>query len=110
MKQIGNNALEFFHAFCRKGLIGKYLYHNISGVLALRKNYTDSVIDQACRRALYYNSINYGTVKKICERGLISLPVDDQNVLEDHDENGTEIARDLSHYQQMTALGVIRHE
>lgn len=110
MQQIGPCALEFFYAFCRKGLIGKYLYHNISGVLALRKNYSDSVIDQACRRALYYESITYGTVKKICERGLISLPVDDKQVAEDHTAPGINIARDLSHYQHMTVLGVIGRE
>jgi hypothetical protein len=110
MRQIGPHALEFFYAFCRKGLVGKYLYHNISGVLALRKNYADKVIDQACRRALYYNTINYGTVKKICERGLISLPVDDKHVSDEHNGNGTEIARDLSQYQQMTVLGVIGRE
>lgn len=110
MKQIGANALEFFYAFCRKGLIGKYLYHNISGVLALRKSYADSEIDQACRRALYYDSINYGTVKKICERGLISLPVDDKHSAEEHTAAETDIARDLSHYQQMTILGVIGRE
>jgi hypothetical protein len=110
MKQIGANALEFFYAFCRKGLVSKYLYHNISGVLALRKNYADSVIDQACRRALYYDSISYGTVKKICERGLISLPVDDKYSAEDHNLSETDITRDLSHYQQMTILGVIGHE
>jgi len=110
MRQIGANALEFFYAFCRKGLVGKYLYHNISGVLALRKNYTDSEIDQACRRALYYDSISYGTVKKICERGLISLPVDDKRSVEEHNMAETEIVRDLSHYQQMTILGVIGHE
>lgn len=110
MQQIGPHALEFFYAFCRKGLVGKYLYHNISGVLALRKNYADNVIDQACRRALYYNTINYGTVKKICERGLISLPVDDKHVSNEHNGKNTEIARDLSQYQQMTVLGVIGGE
>lgn len=110
MKQIGSYALEFFYAFCRKGLISKYLYHNISGVLALRKNYADSVIDQACRRALYYDSITYGTVKKICDRGLIMLPVDDGIVDDEITNNKTEIARDLAYYDQLTNLGVIEHE
>ncbi len=110
MKQIGSHALEFFYAFCRKGLSGKYLYHNVSGVLALRKHYTDAIIDQACRRALYYNTISYGTVKKICERGLISLPVDDKHSVEEMKAEETEIVRDLSHYDQMTILGVIGHE
>lgn len=110
MKQIGSHALEFFYAFCRKGLNGKYLYHNVSGVLALRKHYTDAIIDQACRRALYYNTISYGTVKKICERGLISLPVDDKHSAEEMKTEETEIVRDLSHYDQMTILGVIGHE
>ncbi len=73
--------------------------------MALRKKYENNVIDQACRRALYYNSITYGTVKKICEKGLIALPVEDKN--DDIVTNEpTEITRDLSQYAQMTVLGV----
>lgn len=110
MKEIGSYAVNFFYAFCRKGLVGKYLYHNISGVLALRKNYDNTTIDQACRRALYYNSITYGTVKKICERGLILLPVDDDSSSSHEVIEETEITRNLSSYDQMTALGVIENE
>jgi len=111
MRQIGAYALEFFYAFRHKAISGKFIHHNISGVLALRKKYENNVIDQACRRALYYNSITYGTVKKICERGLIGLPVDDRN--DDTVAVGnepTEITRDLSQYDQMAVLGVIGHE
>jgi hypothetical protein len=111
MRQIGAYALKFFYAFRHKAIAGKFIHHNISGVLALRKKYENNVIDQACRRALYYNSITYGTVKKICERGIIGLPVDDRN--DDTVAVGneaTEITRDLSQYDQMAVLGVIGHE
>lgn len=110
MQQIGPYALEFFHEFCRKGIVGKYIHHNISGVLALRKKYDNSIIDLACRRALYYNSITYGTVKKICERGLVILPVDDKRAVDIVSTDLTEISRDLSQYGHMTSLGVIGHE
>lgn len=108
MKEIGENALAFFLAFCNKGVVQKYDYRTISGILALRSKYKNVIIDMACKRALYYNSITYGTVKKICEKGLIALPVEHNESFVN--EDGTDIARDLSCYTQLSLLGVIDNE
>lgn len=108
MAEIGENALKFFHAFGNKGIVQRYDYRTISGVLALRSKYKNTVIDMACKRALYYNSITYGTVKKICEKGLIALPIGHTESFVN--EENTEIARDLSSYTQLSLLGVIDNE
>lgn len=108
MSIIGEHALKFFHAFCNKGVVQKYDYRTISGILSLRKKYKNDVIDMACKRALYYNSITYGTVKKICEKGLIALPTEHNESFVN--EDNTEIARDLSYYTQLSILGVIDNE
>ena len=108
MKEIGENAFVFFQTFCNKGVMQKYDYRTISGILALRSKYKNVVIDKACKRALYYNSITYGTVKKICEKGLIALPVEHNESFVNEDV--TEMARDLSCYTQLSLLGVIDNE
>lgn len=106
MAEIGDHALTFFRAFCNKGKIQKYDYRTISGILSLRNKYKDNIIDQACCRALYYSSVTYGTVKSICEKGLIALPVEhNQSFISDENVNN-----DLSHYNQLSRLGVIENE
>lgn len=106
MAEIGDHALAFFRAFCNKGKMQKYDYRTISGILSLRNKYKDNVIDQACCRALYYSSVTYGTVKSICEKGLIALPVEhNQSFISNENVNN-----DLSHYNQLSRLGVIENE
>ena len=105
MAEIGDHALAFFCAFRNKGKIQKYDYRTISGILSLRKKYKDNVIDQACCRALYYSSVTYGTVKSICDKGLIALPIE-------HNQSfiSEEKSKDLSHYNNLSGLGVIENE
>ena len=59
MEEIGEYAAQFFQAFCNKGTVYKYDYRTISGILALRGKHKDSVINMACRRALYYNCVTF---------------------------------------------------
>lgn len=106
MAEIGDHALAFFHAFRNKGKMQKYDYRTISGILSLRDKYKDNIIDQACCRALYYSSMTYGTVKSICEKGLIALPVENnQSFISEENAN-----KDLTHYNQLSGLGVIENE
>jgi transposase len=108
MQAVGVHAVAFFNAFCSKSEVHKYDYRTISGVLALRKKHTDLIIDMACKRALYYNSITYGTVKKICEKGLIALPVEQNESFVNYEE--TSFSRDLASYSQLSMMGVIENE
>lgn len=108
---IGANALAFFYAVLRKGEMHQYSYRCIAGVLALRKHFDNHTIDQACRRAVWYESTTYGVVKRICERGLIAMPTDTSLAKEpDPVERGAYPLRDLSEYDQLSLTGVIRHE
>ena len=109
MSAIGQNALSFFYAVLRKGDMHVYSYRCIAGVLALRKNFDNTAIDQACKRAVWYESITYGTVKRICERGLIALPTEDSVRFEIESEEPVTV-RELSQYDQLRLTGVIRHE
>lgn len=109
MNLIGRNALNFFYAVLRKGDVHVYAYRCIAGVLALRKNFDNATIDQACRRAVWYESTTYGTVKRICERGLIALPTED-SIRQDMQAGVPDEIRDLSQYDQLSLTGVIRHE
>lgn len=109
MSEVGKHALEFFYAVLRKGDVHLYAYRCISGILSLRKTFDKITIDQACKRAVWYESITYGTVKRICERGLIALPTD-TSVKKDSGNKDHFPVRDLSHYDQLSLSGVIEHE
>lgn len=45
------------------------------GIVALRKNYSDELIDKACLRALHYGITSYGKIKKMLESNAINLPL-----------------------------------
>ncbi len=109
MSAIGANALAFFYVVLRKGEMRQFTYRCIAGVLALRKHFDNNTIDQACRRAVWYESTTYGVVKRICERGLIALPTD-TSLDKDADPDEIFPVRDLSQYDQLSLTGVIHHE
>lgn len=108
MQEIGENAVSFFHAFYNKSNLHKYDYRTISGILALRKKYPNLIIDAACKRALHYSSVTYGTVKKICEKGLIVIPLEHNESFINEEE--TSFSRDLASYTQLSIMGVIENE
>lgn len=97
MGKIGEHAAIFFEKFLEDAG-NKYNYRTITGILSLRKKYSDSVINNACHRAYTYNALRYKIVKNICEKGMIALPVATKesyiNPLE------TEISRPLSEYSK----------
>lgn len=108
MAQMGNGALGFFEAFIGREGIGKYDYRSITGILALRKKYDNHTIDEACKRALHYGSLTYSIVRKICEKGLVALPVGDNETY--LNTGPTEVARDLAEYTDLCESGGICNE
>ena len=69
----------------------------ISGIIRLAKTYGNQIVDQACQRALQFNSIKYQTVKSICKSGLYQQPTESLTVI-GADGN----AHDLKKYDNLT--------
>jgi len=103
MSAIGPGALEFFRQFTCQGTLKKYDYRTISGILALRRKYDRTTINGACARAMYYGSLKYSTVRKICEKDLTMLPVHNNETY--INEEVHELTRSLSEYNALIELG-----
>jgi len=108
MAEIGPEAERFYEAFISQKGLGKYDYRSITGVLALRKKYDQKTINEACKRALHYGSLTYSTIRKICEKGIVGLPVQtDETYL---NASPTAVARDLAEYKDLCELGGLYNE
>jgi len=102
MFEIGGGAAELCRRY-EEGVKENARFHgSLAGIVALRKRYPDTAIDQACRRACYYGNISYRAVKRICDAGYESLPLPD---MADASPGGTVIR--LERYREIAALGVI---
>lgn len=108
MSQIGSGAASFLEAFMAREGMGKYEYRSIAGILALRKRYDNKTINEACKRAVHYASLSYITVKKICEKGLVGLPVQANETY--LNERPTDVARNLTEYKDLCEMGGLCHE
>jgi transposase len=75
MGKIGGNALAFFNATVEKNPVA--WNRIISGILSLTKKYKSEIVEAACKRALYYQALQYSMVKNICENGSYNLPTPD---------------------------------
>lgn len=108
MSEIGSNALRFFDEFLKVSNNRKYDYRSITGILSLRNNYSSEIIDKACARACNYEVFTYRVIKKICEKGIIGLPLYDN--LTYINQNTTEVTRNISEYNKLVELGELRDE
>ncbi len=74
MAEIGEFAEHFFLFLIRQNpnCWGRV----IKGILSLVKNYSNEVINLACKRAIAYDVHTYKMVKSICETGSYKLPVE----------------------------------
>ena len=73
--------------------------------MSLRNQYDDFTLNQACLRANSYGGFSYKVVKKICEKGIIDLPVINISYI---NENVTYVTRDLSEYDKLINLGELK--
>ena len=98
MSEIGKHAAIFFEKFLEQ--VGtKYNYRAIAGIISLRKKYDNATIDNACHRAYMYNALKYKTVKRICEQGIDSLPIETNQTYINSEE--TFLSRPLSEYSKL---------
>jgi len=103
MAAIGPEALEFFTQFTCQDALKKYDYRTISGILALNRKHDTTTINGACARAMYYGSLKYSTVRKICEKDLTMLPLHDNETYINKEVH--EMTRALSEYTALIELG-----
>ncbi len=73
MKVIGTHGAQMFALLVQKEPYG--WYRIAQGILSLKKQYSDSVVDLACQRALAFNITSYSKIKRICESGSYNLPI-----------------------------------
>lgn len=74
MLSIGEHGEEIFIK-----LIEQYPHHwrqVAKGILSLKKVYKEEVINLACKRALFYNTLQYRVIKNICQNGCHVLPLE----------------------------------
>ncbi len=67
---IGEYVLLFTEKLLNKGLLTPQHFKSTQGVLSLARKYPKERVDNACKRALEYNSITYKTVMGILEKNL----------------------------------------
>ncbi len=98
--QLGPHAYAFLEALqVRK----PRHWHEIgSGILSLRAHWSDSVIDLACRRALFYHAVSYRLVKQIVEQRLWELPLDTEAPVLESSHQGH--GHWLGVYDQLTGI------
>lgn len=107
MGEVGDGALAFLEAFQQTDLHKCRQYRGIAGILALRKKHGDEAVNLSCQRACHYGNISYRAVKKICESGLYTLPLEERRSA---GQGSSDNIRSLAEYRTMTELGVIGHE
>lgn len=73
MQDIGNNC-KLFLEFLQKER-SKDWYRTARGIVSLRKNYNDELIDKACKRGLYYGIVSYSKIKSILQNNAVNLPL-----------------------------------
>ena len=103
MRAIGPYALMFLEKFIESDNYKKYDYRALSGILSLRKRYPNEIIENACHRAIEYGALSYKIVKKICEKGIVGLPVKYAETYVNSD--CTHITRELSMYDKLAEMG-----
>jgi len=108
---IGSGAAEFFERHVKASAANRQSgIRALSGLLSLRKKYSDEVINKACLRACHYGSVSYQTVKSICAKGVDALPITDDKRRDSIESASVSKVRDLNEYRKIAALGVISHD
>ena len=77
---IGEHVLLFTENLLNKGLLTPQHYKSTQGVLSLARKYPKERVDNACKRALEYNSITYKSVLGILEKNLDNIKPESQQM------------------------------
>jgi len=84
---IGKSTEQFIRKVLETKLHPEQGYKSCIGILAFGKKFSNERLNNACNRAIYYNSFSYIAIKNILERELDKIPLetDRQNKLPLHD-------------------------
>ncbi len=75
MQEIGAHGRSMLLELKKK--YEKTWHQPIKGIVKLRKQYSDEVIDAACKRALHFGAYSYSVVKRIIENNGYRLPLNE---------------------------------
>jgi transposase len=73
MNAIGTNSANLLELL-RKDR-SKDWSRTVKGILHLRKDYSDEILDKACKRAIYYGALSYSKIKEIIKNNCYDLPL-----------------------------------
>jgi transposase len=73
---IGKSTEEFIRKVLETKQHPEQGYKSCLGILAFGKKFTNERLDNACNRAIYYNSFSYIAIKNILERELDKIAID----------------------------------
>ncbi len=93
MNMIGENARKYYEEMLKRTDYG--CYRALRGIIQLTKTYGNSVVDKACKRALFYQAFGYRIIKTICEKELYEKEIDVRNYPVKY---GDTMARPLQEY------------
>ena len=73
IKKMGDNCYAIYLEL-KKNCKNNW-HRPIKGIISLQKEYSDEVIDLACKRALYFGICSYSKIKKIIESNSYNMPL-----------------------------------
>ncbi|BFD45383.1 MAG: IS21-like element ISMac3 family transposase [Rickettsia endosymbiont of Sergentomyia squamirostris] len=71
MQHIGENTAALFALIVKEN--PHSWYRIVSGILHLRKSFSDQIIELSCKRALHFSITQYTKIKSICQSGCYNL-------------------------------------
>jgi len=80
MAQIGNYCQQLFFLILEEH--PRDWYRPVAGIISLKKQYSNDVIEASCKRALAYGITQYSVIRNICHNGSYLLPLEEASYAE----------------------------
>jgi transposase len=80
MAQIGNYCQQLFFLILEEH--PRDWHRPVAGIISLKKQYSNDVIEASCKRACYYGITQYSIIKNICHNGSYLLPLEEVSYAE----------------------------
>jgi len=80
MAQIGTYSEQLFFLILKEH--PRDWHRPVAGIISLKKQYSNEVIDASCKRALAYGITQYSIIRNICHNGSYLLPLEEASYAE----------------------------